>query len=114
MDTPTLFSAFLELYWGLVGLILINWPDISLGTKNRHVLTTQVQLNLRRAEQDTMLKTRAWDDNGTLPMTGTALPHFVPISQAIALLTVVSDSYSVQVTAARWYQPLLTPHRDCI
>lgn len=43
-------SAFLESDWGLAGLssslILISWPDVSLGSRNRHVLETQVHLHL--------------------------------------------------------------------
>lgn len=97
MWTP---QPYFQLSWSCIGglaglssgLILINWPDVSLGTRNRHVLTTQVHLNLQKAGQDKMLETRAWDDKGTLSTTGTPLPHFVLISQAIVLLTVVSDS----------------------
>lgn len=73
----------------------------------------QVHCHLRRAGHGRMLETRAWDDTGTLLTSGTALPHFAPISQAIMLLTVMSDSFSTQVTAAQWYQ-LLTPHRGYV
>lgn len=97
-DNPTLFSEDTQLSW----------------SHNRHVLETQVHLHLQRAGHGRTLETRAWDDKGTLSTTGTALPHFVPISQAAMLLTVMSDSFSMQVTAAQWYQLLLTPHRGCV